>query len=90
MLGLDCNAMKMEIRVSSDEIDKYRKFACSLLQCSQVTKRQLFSQTEKVRLTAIACKIISAFARGVEIHRHHKCQWLDILNEMLSHSWKDC
>ena len=80
ILGLEYDTIKMEVRIPSDKIDRYIKFAHSLLQCKQVTKRQLFSLTGKVRFAAIACKALSSFARGVEIHGHKVKQWHHHIN----------
>ena len=71
ILGLEYDTIKMEVRIPSDKIEKYVKYAHSLIQRSQVTKRELFSVTGKVRFAAVACKALSAFARGVEIHGHN-------------------
>ena len=80
ILGLEYDTIKMEVRIPSDKIDRYVQFAHSLLQCSQITKRQLFSLTGKVRFAAIACKALSSFARGVEIHGHHIKHWHHHIN----------
>ena len=80
ILGLEYDTIKMEVRIPSDKIDRYVKFAHSLLQCKQVTKRQLFSLTGKVRFAAIACKALSSFARGVEIHGHKIKKWHHHIN----------
>ena len=80
ILGLEYDTIKMEVRIPLDKIDRYIKFANYLLQCKQITKRQLFSLTGKVRFAAIACKALSSFARGVEIHGHKIKQWHHRLN----------
>ena len=41
----------------------------------QITKRQLFPLTRKVRLAAMACKALSSFAKSVELYGHHVKHW---------------
>ena len=71
ILGLECEIIKMEVRIPTDKIDRYVKFARDLMKCTQVTKRQLFSLTGTVKFAAIACKALFSFAREVELHGHH-------------------
>ena len=80
ILGLEYDTLKREVRIPLTKIDKYIQFAHSLLQQKQITKRQLFSLTGKVRFAAIACKALSSFARGVEIHGHHIKHWHHRIN----------
>ena len=80
ILGLECDTIKMELRIPSDKIDRCIKFALEVMKCTQITKRQLFSLTEKVRFAAIACKALFSFARGVEIHGHHVNHWHHHIN----------
>ena len=80
ILGLEYDTLKMEVRIPTDKIDRYIKFAISLMKHSQITKRQLFSLTGKVRFAAIACKALSSFARGVELHGHHVKHWHHHIN----------
>ena len=62
--------MKQEVRIHWHETEKYIAFAYSSLQRKQIIKRQLSSLTRTVRFAAVACKALSAFAKGVEIHGH--------------------
>ena len=80
ILGLEYDTIKQEVRIPWDKIDRYVAFAHSLLQCNQITKRQLFSLTGKVRFAAVACKALSSFARGVEIHGHKIKKWHHHIN----------
>ena len=69
-----------KLRISSNEIDKYIQFAYSVLQEKQITKRQLCSLTGKGRFAAIACKALSSFARGMEMHGHYIKHWHHRIN----------
>ena len=86
ILGLEYDTIKQEVRIPWDKTEKYIAFAHSLLQRKQVTKRQLFSLTGKVRFAAVACKALSSFARGVEIHGHKIKKWHHRIN--MSHRLK--
>ena len=70
LLGIEYDTIKQEVRVPLDKVQKYTEYAQSLINSKQITKRQLFSLTGKVRWAAMQCKPLSAFARGIEIHGH--------------------
>ena len=80
LLGLEYDTIKQEVRIPQDKISRYVSIARSLMTRKQVTKRELFSLTGKVRYAAIASKPLSCFARGVEVHGHKVHQWHHRIN----------
>lgn len=69
-LGVEYDVPKRCCRVPEAKAQRYIKFADTILAQKSVTKQTLFSLTGKARHMASYCKVISAFARGVEIHGH--------------------
>ena len=75
ILGLEYDSIKMEIRTPLDKVQKYSAFARDLMSRSQITKKQLFSLSGKIRHAAMQCHPLSAFARGIEIYGDHLKCW---------------
>lgn len=70
-LGVEYDVNNRCCRVPEEKARRYMEFADTILAQKSVTKQTLFSLTGKARHMAAYCKVISAFARGVEIHGHH-------------------
>ena len=81
ILGLEFDSIAQEVRVPQDKVDKYSQHGRSLMRMKQITKRDLFSLTGKVRWSAMYCRPLAAYARGIEIYGHkHNLQWHHHIN----------
>ena len=69
-LGIEYDVDKECCRVPEEKARRYIAFAEKVLSGKRVTKKVLFSLTGKARHMAAYCKVLTAFARGVEIHGH--------------------
>lgn len=86
ILGLEYDSIAQEVRTPMEKVTKYTAFAKDLMSRKQITKKQLFSLTGKIRHAAMQCRPLAAFARGVEIHGEHLRSWTHHIN--MSHRLK--
>ena len=80
LLGLEYDSILMEVRTPLDKVEKYSKFAKSLMSKDTISKKELFSISGKVRHAAMQCRPLSAFARGIEIYGDKVRRWEHHIN----------
>ena len=80
ILGLEYDSILQEVRTPLDKVHKYCAFAADLMSRKQITKKQLFSLSGKIRHAAMQCKPLAAFARGIEIYGSHISRWTHHIN----------
>ena len=80
ILGLEYDSVLQEVRTPLEKVEKYCKFAADLISRAQITKKQLFSLSGKIRHAAMQCKPLAAFARGIEIHGANVHRWTHHIN----------
>jgi len=72
ILGLQYDSILQQVSIPIDKVQKYTALARYILDQKTVTKRLLFSLSGKVRYSALQCRPLAAFARGLEIHGHKR------------------